>query len=184
VTSFLLDIVHLVTGRTQFAQTAFWIMGIGIASGISAVVFDLMDWSFAPGGTNAWKIGIAHSCACVLTVSIFGASWSLRYPDPTTPSRAALALCVLGAATAIAAGCLGSLMVRQLVVGIDGTSDLEAPGPNSPEMRWQKHKRSSGRTSPDDSALAFDSMHGGTKALSDPSGSHQWRGEGHPYRRT
>jgi uncharacterized membrane protein len=43
-TSFIFDVVHLVTGNGHWADIAFWMIASGIIGGLVAAIFGLVDY--------------------------------------------------------------------------------------------------------------------------------------------
>src|SRR5256885_16403503 len=54
------DIVYLATNDPTFAEVAFWNITVGIAGGLLAAVFGLIDWLAIPKGTRAKRLGLWH----------------------------------------------------------------------------------------------------------------------------
>jgi uncharacterized membrane protein len=124
----IFDVVHLVTGGAQFAAVAFWLIPAGIATGLMAALFGLLDWTKIPAGTRAKRIGAVHGIGNVIVVALFAASGLLRWSGaPADPTAAALALSFAGVGFAVVAGWLGGELVNRLGVGIDDGANLNAP---------------------------------------------------------
>jgi len=128
IAAVVFDAVYLWRGSPVFATVAYWNIAGGIAGGLLAAVFGLIDWLAIPAGTRAKRIGLLHGGANVAVVLIFALVWLLRgdggEPIPTTNlflvEVAALAL-------GSVAGWLGGELVDRLAVGVDDGAHLDAP---------------------------------------------------------
>ena len=48
-TSFIFDIIHLLTGNGYWSDLAFWLIAAGVIGGLLAALFGLIDWlAFRP----------------------------------------------------------------------------------------------------------------------------------------
>src|SRR5262245_52793614 len=54
------DVVYLSTHDEVFTAVAYWMMVAGIAGGLVAAPFGLIDWLAIPSGTRAKAVGGAH----------------------------------------------------------------------------------------------------------------------------
>jgi uncharacterized membrane protein len=126
-TSFVFDIVFLVTGSGRFADISFWMIASGVIGGLLAAVFGLIDWLAIPKGTRANFIGALHGLGNVVVVGLFAVSWLLRYDIPTAPEAAAVVVSGVAVTLALVTGWLGGELVNRLAVGIDDGAHLDAP---------------------------------------------------------
>src|SRR5215467_14987878 len=74
----LFDIVFLSTHNQLFAAVAYWMMVAGVAGGLLAAPFGLIDWLGVPAGTRAKAVGAAHGIGNVVVVLLFLGSVLLR----------------------------------------------------------------------------------------------------------
>ncbi len=125
--SIIFDIIYLLTRNGKWAESAFWIIAMGVVSGLIAAIFGLIDWLAIPSGTRAKKIGILHGLGNVVVVLLFAAGWFLRRPTPQSPPTIALVLSFLGVGLSVITGWLGGELVDRLGVGIDDGANLNAP---------------------------------------------------------
>ena len=89
----IFDVIHLLGDDPRWDEIAFWLIPAGIATGLLAAVFGLIDWTKIPRGTRAKGIGATHGIGNVIVVGLFGASWLIRRAElPEDPSGLALAL--------------------------------------------------------------------------------------------
>jgi uncharacterized membrane protein len=125
--SIIFDIAYLASHKSHWADIAFWMIAVGVISGLVAAGFGLIDWLAIPRNTRAKKIGAIHGIGNVIVVGLFIVSWLLRRPDPTAPSMAAMVLSFVGVALACVTGWLGGELVDRLGVGVDDGANVDAP---------------------------------------------------------
>jgi uncharacterized membrane protein len=126
-TSLFFDIARRSSGNPLWGTIAYWLIAIGILSGLVAAVFGLIDWLAIPANTRAKRIGALHGIGNVVVVVLFAASWFLRRDDPGNPEGAAITLSVLAVLLALVTGWLGGELVDRLGVGVDEGANLNAP---------------------------------------------------------
>lgn len=121
------DFVFLATKEEWWADISFCLMGVGVISGLIAAPFGSLDWLEIPSGTRAKRIGFFHGLTAVISVTLFAASWWLRYEMPTEPNSTAIALSTLGVCILGVAGWLGGELVERLGIGVDKGAHPNAP---------------------------------------------------------
>lgn len=126
-TSFIFDIVYLITGNGRFADISFWMISSGIIGGLLAAVFGAIDWLAIPRHTRAKRIGALHGGGNVIVTGLFAVSWLLRYDAPTAPDGLAFVVSGLAVSLALVTGWLGGELVDRLAVGVDDGAHLDAP---------------------------------------------------------
>lgn len=126
-TAVIFDIIHLATGNPQWAMVSFWMIISGVIGGALAAIFGLIDFLAIPLRTRAKSIGLIHGVTALSLLTLFFASWLVRYNNPDTPSTLALALSFVGAVAALLTGWLGGELVERLGVGVDTGAHLNAP---------------------------------------------------------
>ena len=126
-TSFLLDLAFLIWPNEQFRVAAFWMIAIGISTGLLAAVFGLIDWLAVPGGTRAKRIGALHGVGNVVVVGLFFGSFWLRRGNLDAPPTLAIVLSGLAVCLALVTGWLGGELVDRLAVGVDEGANVNAP---------------------------------------------------------
>jgi uncharacterized membrane protein len=126
-TSLFFDIARLSSGNPQWGLISYWLIAVGILSGLVAAVFGLIDWLAIPPDTRAKRIGRLHGIGNVVVVGLFAASWFLRRDDPGNPEGAAITLSALAVLLALVTGWLGGELVDRLAVGVDEGANLNAP---------------------------------------------------------
>lgn len=126
-TSFFFDIAFLIWHNSQLAVAAFWMIIVGVGTGLLAAVFGLVDWLGIPAGTRAKAIGMWHGGGNVVVVALFFVSWWLRLGDPNAPSTVSIVLGAVGVGLALVTGWLGGELVDRLGVGVDEGANLNAP---------------------------------------------------------
>ena len=125
--SIIFDIVYLVRHGGQWGEVAFWMIAVGVISGLVAALFGAIDWLAIPGGTRAKRIGTLHGVGNVIVVALFAVSWYLRSGNPLAPATTAIVLSFVGVALALVTGWLGGELVDRLGVGVDPGAHLDAP---------------------------------------------------------
>lgn len=126
-TSLFFDIAHLSSGNPQWATIAYYLIYVGIVTGLIAAVFGLVDWLAIPAGTRAKRIGLLHGGGNVVVVLLFIGSCLLRRDNPGSPETPAIILSVLAVLLALMTGWLGGELVDRLGVGVDEGANLDAP---------------------------------------------------------
>jgi uncharacterized membrane protein len=126
------DGLYLWTGYSTLAAAAYWNVAVGIAGGLLAAVFGLIDWMAIPSGTRAKRIGLLHGGSMVIVVGAFGLAWLMRSTAAdTTGNLAPTAGIFLIEAAALlvggVSGWLGGELVDRLAVGVDDGAHLNAP---------------------------------------------------------
>jgi uncharacterized membrane protein len=126
-TSFIFDIIYLITDNNGFSVAAFWMIAAGVIGGLTAAVFGLIDWLAIPSGTRAKRIGMLHGAGNVVVVVLFALSWLLRMDAPGEPGAIPILLSLLGVALAALTGWLGGELVDRMGVGVDEGAHLNSP---------------------------------------------------------
>ena len=123
----IFDIIRLATGNGYWSEIAFWMIAAGIAAGLIAAPFGLIDWLAIPSGTRASRIGFVHGFGNVVVLGLFALSWWMRRDAPGVPDMLALAASFLGFFLALATGWLGGELVNRLGIGVDDGANVDAP---------------------------------------------------------
>jgi uncharacterized membrane protein len=126
-TSLIFDVIHLASDGEQWGLISYWLIAVGILSGLVAAVFGLIDWLAIPGGTRAKKIGAVHGLGNVAVVILFTLSWFLRREAPGAPDGLEIGLSAVAVALSAVTGWLGGELVDRLGVGVDEGAHLDAP---------------------------------------------------------
>lgn len=128
MTSWMFDIGFYVTHNNTLATLAYWNIAAGIAGGLLAAVFGLIDWIAIPLGTRAKAVGAWHAGWNIVMLMLFGASWVVRFhADYHSPSLLALLLSSVAVAVGGLSGWLGGELVNRLGVGVSPGANLNAP---------------------------------------------------------
>jgi uncharacterized membrane protein len=126
-TSFVFDVVHLLTGNGKWSEISFWMIAAGVIGGLAAAVFGLIDWLAIPSGTRAKVVGLWHGTTNVVMVTLFIVSWVLRADAPGAPGTIAVLLSFVAVGLASLGGFLGGELVVRLGVGVAEGAHLNAP---------------------------------------------------------
>jgi uncharacterized membrane protein len=126
-TAVVFDIIHLVSGNSQWTVVAYYMIGAGVIGGLAAAVFGWLDWLAIPSGTRARRIGLWHGIGNVVVVALFILSWVLRREAPEMPPTGAIVAGLLAVGIALVTGWLGGELVDRLGVGVDDGAHLDAP---------------------------------------------------------
>lgn len=123
----IFDVVHLIVGGEQWRMIAYWLIPVGVLSGLLAAIFGFTDWTKIPSGTRAKRVGAQHGIGNVVVVVLFSASWLLRGDPQASPPMLALVLSFGAGGLAMITGWLGGELVDRLGVGVDDGAHLDAP---------------------------------------------------------
>ena len=126
-TSFVFDVVHLLTGDEKWSEISFWMIAAGVIGGLAAAVFGLIDWLAIPSGTRAKAVGMWHGTTNVVMVTLFIVSRLLRADAPGAPGTIAILLSFVAVGLASLGGFLGGELVVRLGVGVAEGAHLDAP---------------------------------------------------------
>src|ERR1044071_2790867 len=125
--SVLFDILYISTGHDPWGLIAYYVIAVGIISGLLAAPFGLIDWLAIPGGTRAKRIGILHGGGDGGGLLLFALSWFLRRDLPASPGGLEVGLSVAGVLLALVTGWLGGELVDRLGIGVDEGANVDAP---------------------------------------------------------
>lgn len=123
----LFDVIHLLVAGDQWPTVSYWLIPVGVASGLLAAVFGLLDWLKIPAGSRAKGVGRKHAIGNVIVLVLFTASWLLRGDAVTDPDALALALSFAGGGLSMVTGWLGGELVGRHAVGVDDGAHLDSP---------------------------------------------------------
>jgi uncharacterized membrane protein len=121
------DIVFMSVHDPLFAAVAYWMMVAGLAGGLLAAPFGLIDWLGIPSGTRAKNVGAAHGIGNVVVVLLFLGSVLLRKDDRAVPPNAAYLCSFLGLGLALFTGWLGGELVTRFGIGVHEGANVDAP---------------------------------------------------------
>lgn len=126
-TAVIFDVIALATQEGKWSQIAYWMTAAGIAGGLIAAIFGVLDYLRIPSGTRAKSIGFYHGCGNAVVLLLFAVSWVLREDAAVLPRAIPLILSFAGAGLAMVTGWLGGELVDRLGVGVDEGANLDAP---------------------------------------------------------
>jgi uncharacterized membrane protein len=122
------DAIYLWRGSSTVASVGYWNIAGGIAGGLLAAVFGLVDWLAIPAGTRAKRIGVLHALSNVIAIVGFAVVFWVRYRSGQLATTSALfTVEVIALALGAVGGWLGGELVDRLGVGVDSGANLDAP---------------------------------------------------------
>jgi uncharacterized membrane protein len=127
VTSLLFDAAYWFTGNGRMAEVAYWMIVVGVISGMLAAVFGAIDFWAIPKRTRAKAVGLYHGVGNVVVVGLFIVSWWMRRDAPMQPDTLAIMLSLGAVALGTVTAWLGGELVDRLGVGVDDGANLNAP---------------------------------------------------------
>ena len=128
ITSFIFDIVYLITGNAIFSVVAFWMITAGVIGGLIAAVPGVIDWLAIPHGTRARSIALWHLLSNVVAIVLFALSWLIRIGAPPAQTGAiAIILSLVGVILLGLGGWLGGELVDRMGVGVHEGAHLNSP---------------------------------------------------------
>lgn len=117
--SLITDAARAFTGDGMWSAFSFWLIVAGIAGGLLAAIFGLIDWSALPKGSRERRIGSVHAIANVIMLTVFAISAWLRWPDLAVLPPLAVALSIIAFLLAGFSGVLGGELVYRHHVGVN-----------------------------------------------------------------
>jgi uncharacterized membrane protein len=127
VMAVIFDVIAMTT-EWDMTAVSFWNIVAGIATGLLAAVFGLLDWLAIPRNTRARRIGAAHGAGNVVLVLLFLGAAVIRRDEPGYAlTNSAFVLEILGLALGSMTAWLGGELVDRLGVGVDDGAHLNAP---------------------------------------------------------
>ena len=129
VMSLIFDVIGMVTGNGIWHQSAFYMIGAGVITGLLAAVPGLIDWFAIPMGTRAKAIGMWHGVGNIAVIALFAIAWLIRRGQPSLlePGAIAFVLSFIAVGMGGVTAWLGGELVDRLGVGIDKGANLNAP---------------------------------------------------------
>ena len=127
ITSFIFDIVYLITGNAIFSVVAFWMITAGVIGGLIAAVPGVIDWLAIPHRTRARSIALWHLLSNVVAIVLFALSWLIRIGASPGAGAIAIILSLVGVVLSGVGGWLGGELVDRLGVGVDEGAHLNSP---------------------------------------------------------
>jgi uncharacterized membrane protein len=126
-TAVIFDLVYFGTENPVHAHVAFWMVVAGVAGGLVAAPFGLIDWLSIPPGTRAKRIGAMHGGGNLIVTLLFLSSALLRYDRVIVPPDIAYACSFAGALLALVTAWLGGELVDRLGIGVHSNANVDAP---------------------------------------------------------
>jgi len=120
------DALSQVFVGSSMSVAAYWMLTAGIAGGLLAAPFGLIDLMAVPDRTRASRIGTWHGVGNVVALCIFISSWALRPGSDVAAPGMAIFLSVVGALFLLMTAWLGGELVSRLGVGVSSEAHLNA----------------------------------------------------------
>jgi uncharacterized membrane protein len=139
LTGLLFDLWGWWSANVFWSDLAFYLIVAGVAGGLLAAPFGLVDWLAIPRGTRAKVIGAWHGGGNVLALVLFALSAFLRAGRPGALGGSPLLFAFLGAAVLLFTGWLGGELVVRLAIGVDPNAHVDAPNSLSHEQVPEAH---------------------------------------------
>lgn len=128
IAAWIADLAFYLTGIAVLAEVAFWNTIGGIATGLFAAIFGLIDWSGIPANTRAKRIGAWHATINVLVLLLFAASLWIRYSmGGHLPTVLSFSCATGGLLLGGVSGWLGGELVNRLGIGVSADANVNAP---------------------------------------------------------
>ena len=121
VASFAFDVASRWSGEAEvFVKASFWLIGLGILGALAAAVFGLVDLLAIPGGTPAFRTGLAHMGLNLTVVALYAISFALRrdHLDEADVTVGAFVLSAIALAVLVIAGWLGGRLAYRYGVRV------------------------------------------------------------------
>ncbi len=128
VTGVLLDVVSRFVDVAALTVVSFWNLTMGIAMGLLAAIFGLIDWTAIPKRTRAKRVGAVHAIGNVVVLGLLGGAIGMRMNRPFFRLDEITFALELGALVLVGVtGWLGGELVDQLGVGVEPDAHPNAP---------------------------------------------------------
>jgi uncharacterized membrane protein len=122
------DALCLWRGNPTYGLVGYYNIAGGVAGGLLAAVFGLIDWTGIPSGTRAKRIGLLHGGVNVVVVVTFlCVCLARRASDNATPTSGIFIVEVVALLLGTVGGWLGGELVDRLGVGVDEGANVDAP---------------------------------------------------------
>lgn len=126
--STIFDVIVAIRPSPQLAAASFWNIVAGVAAGLVAAVFGVIDWTGIPANTRAKRLGLLHGASMVVVVGMFAVSAILRVDNVGhAAGTASLVLELVAFAIAGVGGWMGGELVNRLGIGVDPHAHADAP---------------------------------------------------------
>jgi uncharacterized membrane protein len=127
ISAWLADVAFFVSGRGILAEVAYWNTIGGIASGLFAAIFGVIDWLAVPLNTRAKRVGAWHAGINVLMLLLFSGSLVIRHNQAGHVPNMLSFICATAAiACGTISGWLGGELVNRLGIGVSSNANPDA----------------------------------------------------------
>lgn len=93
--SLISDVLFVSTGRSAYAEVAFWVIGAAIVGGAITAVLALIDWLATPAGAHAKVVELWDCVGYTLISLLLALSWALRRHVGMKPGHTAIAVSMI-----------------------------------------------------------------------------------------
>ncbi len=120
------DVVYLSTKKELAAGISYYATKAGLAGGLLAAVFGVMDWQAIPAGTRAKRIGTIHGLTNAVVMGLFILSLKARDDDPKKSNATAATLGLVAVGLSLFSAWLGGELIYRLSIGVDSDANPNA----------------------------------------------------------
>lgn len=126
-TAVIFDVVQKLTGDVRYAETAFFLIVVGLAGGVLAALIGLVDFLAIVAGTRAKRVGALHGLGNAVIMVLFFVALVVRNgADEHVANGFVLTLELVAVVLALVTGWLGTELVERLGVAVDDDAGLQA----------------------------------------------------------
>jgi uncharacterized membrane protein len=127
-TSVIFDVLYSVFRKPILTIVSYYMIISGVAGGMLAAIFGLLDWLALPPRSRAKNIGAWHGLGNLAIVLGFTGSWFLRRRNANfVPGSSARLLSLTGFVLALVTSWIGGELVYRLGVAVDRGANVNAP---------------------------------------------------------
>ena len=152
--SFILDVLHLVTGRRSYAEAAYYTMMGGSVGAVAAAAAGAGDYLTIPSGTRTRQSANVHALLNVALLTMYTVNLLLRRGKSPPTGAVPVLLSALGTVGLVVSAWYGGHMVYAYgmrVAGVDpsaGTSELRPPLDERLEAAYERGEEAGTRDGP------------------------------------
>lgn len=123
----IFDIIHLYDRDGGWATISYYLIPVGLVTGVLAALTGFIEWLGIPSDTRAKRVGIFHALTNSAMMALFAVSWWLRSDAPGDPAPIDMAFSFAGGALSALGGWFGGELIYRMGMGVDADANLNAP---------------------------------------------------------